>query len=487
MRVLIVEDDPVSGLVLERTLQRWGYEVIKAKDGEEAWKKYQVAPVSLVITDWMMPHADGLELCRRIRNLARESYTYIILLTAKSQKSDLVEGMNAGADDFMTKPFDSAELQVRLRAGERVLNLESSFTKGQLEVQQVNAQLRQSIERQNLINQLLRALASSLDLDVVMSEAAEPLRQLFSSSRAFIRLLDQENQMLRMVGEDCAAGIACLGAINFPVETSDEIKDHFYNSSRVVSDLAQEAGGDLRITTKMLVNSFAVRALLCEPLTHQGSWFGDVGLHQCEQTRAWSEDEILLLNTLAQQMSVVVANAELHRRVQEQSVRDALTGLFNRRYFDTAFNNEFARASRYGQELSLVIVDLDYLKKINDALGHLAGDSAIRQTAEILAKQSRRVDIATRYGGEEFAVILPQTALEGARAAAEHWRQAINQCQIGDFRLSASIGIATFPSHASSKESLMQAADIALYRAKSAGRNRVCEAAAGEKEISSKG
>ena len=196
MRVLIVEDDPVSGLVLERTLQRWGYEVIKAKDGEEAWGKYQAAPVSLVITDWMMPHADGLELCRRIRNLARESYTYIILLTAKSQKSDLVEGMNAGADDFMTKPFDSAELQVRLRAGERVLNLESSFTKGQLEVQQVNAQLRQSIERQNLINQLLRALASSLDLDVVMSEAAEPLRQLFSSSRAFIRLLDQENQQI---------------------------------------------------------------------------------------------------------------------------------------------------------------------------------------------------------------------------------------------------------------------------------------------------
>jgi len=483
MKVLIAEDDMVSGLVLERTLQRWGYEVIKTKNGQEAWARFQAEPVSMVITDWMMPQMDGIELCRRIRELRLDHYTYVILLSAKSQKIELVEGMNAGADDFMTKPFDSAELQVRLRAGERILELEHSLTERQKEIVTVNQELQRNVDRQRLINQLLRSLTSSLDFEAVLKQAVIPLQALFGSSRATICLVDHESQTLRLVAERCGPGVELMGPLTFPLEAATPSEVIAYNSTHLYPNLPEAINSDSRVGLRMLANGFNVKSLLSEPMIMQGMWFGDLALHQCDEERQWTDDDLQLLKTISQQISVVAVNAALHSRVQEQSVRDGLTGLFNRRYFDESLAIEFERASRYGQPLTLVMVDLDHLKMINDELGHLAGDMAIKQTGEILLKQSRRVDIATRYGGEEFVVILPQTPLAGGVAASEHWRQSINKCMIDTHRLSASIGIASFPEHGSSPERLIKAADVALYRAKHEGRNRVCTAGAAEVEV----
>ncbi len=484
MKVLIAEDDPVSGLVLERTLQRWGYEIARANDGEQAWELYAAEPFPLVITDWMMPRVDGLELCRRIRKSSTGRYTYVILLTAKSQKSELVEGMNSGADDFITKPFDSAELYARLRAGERVIDLEASLTAGHQAVESANIQLRRNIDHQQLINRLLRSLTSSLDIETILREAADPLRQLFGASRSVIRLVDRASETLRIVSESCAANITSIGKTSFLIEKYGEEEEASYNSAWLASDLNQSNSKDSRASSRILADGFEVKSILCEPLIQQEEWFGDIGLHQCDATRTWSDSEIQLLNTISQQVSVVVANARLHHKVQEQSVRDALSGLHNRRYFDETFALECERASRYNQQLSLVIVDLDFLKRINDEMGHLAGDEAIRQTGAILSTHSRRVDVATRFGGEEFALILPQTALEGATAAAEHWCHAINQSLVGNIRLSASIGVASYPDHGTTPEQLLKAADDALYQAKKEGRNRVCRAALKEMEAS---
>ncbi len=124
MNILIADDDPVSRRLLQSYLQKWGYEVIAAQDGAEAWRLFEAGSFPMVITDWMMPELDGSGLLRRIRASQRPGYVYAILLTAKSQKEDLVEGMEAGADDFLTKPFDRDELRVRLRAGERIIRLE---------------------------------------------------------------------------------------------------------------------------------------------------------------------------------------------------------------------------------------------------------------------------------------------------------------------------------------------------------------------------
>jgi len=132
MRVLIAEDDAVSRRLLEVTLGKWGYEIVVALNGQEAWEIIQRddAP-KLAILDWMMPHLDGVELCRRIRKLENREYSYLILLTAKGRKEDVVEGMDSGADDFITKPFDAGELRVRIRAAERILKLQADLLAAQ--------------------------------------------------------------------------------------------------------------------------------------------------------------------------------------------------------------------------------------------------------------------------------------------------------------------------------------------------------------------
>jgi two-component system NtrC family sensor kinase len=127
MKILIADDESVSRRLLQNYLEKWGYEVTAARDGAEAWRLFEDGHFSMVITDWVMPEMDGSGLLRRIRASARPGYVYAILLTAKSQKEDLVEGMDAGADDFLTKPFDRNELRVRLRAGERIIRLEQNL------------------------------------------------------------------------------------------------------------------------------------------------------------------------------------------------------------------------------------------------------------------------------------------------------------------------------------------------------------------------
>ncbi|HEX6986973.1 MAG TPA: response regulator [Planctomycetaceae bacterium] len=127
MNILIADDDPVSRTVLQSYLRKWGHDVVAAADGAEAWRLFEEGDFPLVISDWMMPGLDGPELIRRIRACPRQGYVYTLLVTAKNQKEDLVEGMEAGADDFVTKPFDRDELRVRLRAGERIVRLEQTL------------------------------------------------------------------------------------------------------------------------------------------------------------------------------------------------------------------------------------------------------------------------------------------------------------------------------------------------------------------------
>jgi sigma-B regulation protein RsbU (phosphoserine phosphatase) len=147
MKVLIAEDDPISAQVLQSYLEKWGHTVVAAENGAAAWRFFQNDDIALVISDWVMPEMDGLELVRRIRSCQRSGYVYVILLTAKSRKEDIVRGMEAGADDFLVKPFDREELRVRLRAGERIVRLEQSLAGRNEELQQANAQITAANKR----------------------------------------------------------------------------------------------------------------------------------------------------------------------------------------------------------------------------------------------------------------------------------------------------------------------------------------------------
>jgi diguanylate cyclase (GGDEF)-like protein len=211
------------------------------------------------------------------------------------------------------------------------------------------------------------------------------------------------------------------------------------------------------------------------PLIFQERLIGALQVTAADPTRVWGENEILLLRTVANQAAVAVNHARMFAQIQQQALTDALTGCYNRRSFEMQFDREMLMAKRQHQPLSLIMLDLDRFKQLNDSAGHDAGDAALRQLAECFKQELRGVDSAARFGGDEFALILPQADTEGAQIVAERLRARIEQIHITGFgKLSASIGIATFPLHGSSRAELVPAADAALYKAKRAGRNRVC-------------
>ena len=162
MTVLIADDSIVSRRLLDATLRKWGYDVVCASDGEEAWEilKSEDAP-SMAILDWMMPHLTGPDVCRLVREQQRDQYTYLLLLTARTLKEDLIEGMDSGADDYLTKPFDQQELQVRLRAGKRVVDLHSELLAAReaLRDQATRDSLTRLWNRSSILAMLQRELA----------------------------------------------------------------------------------------------------------------------------------------------------------------------------------------------------------------------------------------------------------------------------------------------------------------------------------------
>ncbi len=197
-------------------------------------------------------------------------------------------------------------------------------------------------------------------------------------------------------------------------------------------------------------------------------------LNNIDNNVNWSIDQISLLTTLSGILGVTLTNAYLRDVIKQQAVTDGLTGIFNRRSFNEALTKEFERARRYQEILSLIVIDLDHLKKINDNFGHKYGDEAIIAIAKVLKNNCRTNDFTARYGGEEFCLILPNTDGEMALQIAERIRKLINEVYIdGPGLISASLGLASYPTQANDMESLFNLADEALYEAKKNGRNQV--------------
>src|SRR6185436_19798287 len=191
-------------------------------------------------------------------------------------------------------------------------------------------------------------------------------------------------------------------------------------------------------------------------------------------SRTWQDNEILFLRTVANQVAVAINHAALYAQMQQQALTDSLTGCYNRRSFEMQLDRELQVATRLHQPVSLLMLDLDRFKQLNDSVGHDAGDDALRKLADCFNQELRAVDTACRFGGDEFALILPQAFDEGALIVAERLRRSIEQIQIPGFgHLTASIGISAFPVHGSTRAELVSTADNALYSAKRAGRNRV--------------
>jgi diguanylate cyclase (GGDEF)-like protein len=182
---------------------------------------------------------------------------------------------------------------------------------------------------------------------------------------------------------------------------------------------------------------------------------------------------------VAEQISLALANLALRETLRRQAIRDGLTNLFNRRYMEETLEREISRAQRKDAGLGLLMIDIDHFKSFNDDYGHDAGDMVLREVGGLLLNRTRKEDVACRYGGEEFLIIIPETGEDDALARAEELQAALCAMHLTYHErmlreVTVSIGVAVFPRHGSNVDNLLKAADLALYAAKRAGRNRVC-------------
>jgi diguanylate cyclase (GGDEF)-like protein len=321
--------------------------------------------------------------------------------------------------------------------------------------------LQEQAEREIAVNRLATAIRNSLELESVLQTAANEVGRALNVHSCVVRV---EGALVGRQMTKCY--------LRSDATTNDELTSALFQDvdsiSRRLCSSPEAFVVDGHDSEGTLVPADAV-----VPLIYQGSLVGLLLVRSDDVARAWADNELLLLHTVADQLAVAVNQAHLFAQMQQQALTDGLTGCYNRRSFELQLERDLHLATRMRQPLSLIMLDLDNFKHINDEAGHDAGDVALRMLADNLRSELRAVDTAARFGGDEFVIILPQANAEGGLLVAERLRRRLAEMHVPGFgKVTASFGVATFPTHAVSRDSLVVAADRALYISKNSGRNR---------------
>ncbi|MCS4241520.1 two-component system cell cycle response regulator [Rhizobium sp. BIGb0125] len=453
-RILVVDDIPANVKLLEARLLAEYFDVLTAEDGFKALEICNNTQVDIVLLDIMMPGMDGFEVCERLKSNPRTMHIPVVMVTALDQPSDRVRGLKAGADDFLTKPVNDLQLVSRVKSLVRLKTMSDEL------------RMRAETARAIGIEDLLRD----------EGRIEEPGQVLLVDPRANSQ--ERIIKMLKPVAEvtaisDAQAAIFEAAEQGFElVIVSSSLDD--YDPLRLCSQL--RSLDRTRFLPVLLIAEQGGEDMIVRAL--------DLGVNDYI-TRPLDPNE-LVARTLTQ-LKRKRYNDRLRSSVQhsiELAVTDGLTGLHNRRYLDNHLKVLFNRAATRGRSLSVCITDIDRFKVVNDTYGHDAGDEILKEFAARLRATVRGADLACRYGGEEFVVVMPDTTAEMAANIAERLRMSVEgkpfvlRSSGQEINITASLGISCNSPNVETPEQLLKEADNALYDAKRAGRNRVVAAAA---------
>jgi diguanylate cyclase (GGDEF)-like protein/PAS domain S-box-containing protein len=336
-------------------------------------------------------------------------------------------------------------------------------------------QVRQDADEMNILYQVSLAISSNLNLNQMVREIYTQCNKIADIGIFYLNLIEKQTGIIKFYIIRSRGKQIHTRSRN--INEKSGMTGHIVQTQKAVyiPDLLDPANEKVvKLFTRLDFTDG--RSFLGVPLIQRGQVMGVMAV-QSLKIDAYDEDKIRLVETIASQASAAIENARLFEKMEKLAITDGLTGLFNHRYFSEIAEKELTRAIRYRKPLALIMIDLDHFKKVNDQFGHLMGDQILQLIARNCAKILRKIDIISRYGGEEFSVLLPETDLKDAMAAAERLREAIASSQVvtseGVVKITGSLGVATLGMCPPDIKQLIDCADKALYEAKNAGRNQV--------------
>lgn len=453
-RVLVVDDILANVRLLEAKLAAEYFDVVTAMNGVDALEAVQRTKPDIVLLDVMMPGIDGIEVCRRIKSNPVTQHIPVVMVTALDQPEDRVKGLEAGADDFLTKPVNDVSLLCRVK----------------------------SLVRLKMLTDELRTRTGGNEALRVMGQAQQavdpgPGRVLVIDNRA-------------AVAERIKAALAGRHVVTVAADPQQALEAVGHAEGRfelVIVNLDMEGVDALRICSQLKSMEHSRQTpilIIVDPDDHQRLLRAlDMGVNDYLIRPIDKQELMARVGTQIRRYRYADRLRNHVRASIEMAVTDALTGLYNRRYLETHLVQLIEHAANRGKPLSILTLDIDFFKAVNDTHGHDAGDRVLQEISGRIRANIRNIDLACRTGGEEFVVVLPGTDIQTAERVGERIRKSIASKSFNagpdcHLTITASVGIAALDGFDDRVDDLMKRADRALYRAKNEGRNRVILAAA---------
>lgn len=463
-KILIIDDEIFFRNILKEALQE-RYQIIEGSSSEDAFRLAQEQQPHLIILDVIMPGSDGIEACRKLKAKVSTRKIPVVLFTSLAKNDDIIRGLKAGADDYITKPICTPEVVARIDAHLRTKDYYTDLHHEDL----------------LLLLELTENISPIRNPMTILRIIVEKVSTIIDVARCSIVSINSHGDIFVKASNDLDENIE----IPLDLNRYPEIRKSLESKQPVIiNDMKLDPLFD---GVRPHIQQLSYNSIIVIPVVKKESIIGTFFLRTASPLKNGITNRIFKVCQLVANISAnALENAMLFDNMktakdyfEEMSIRDGLTKLYNHRHFYQRLEEEFGRAMRYNETLSLLFFDLDDFKQINDDYGHACGDEILKRIGRLIKAVARESDIPARYGGDEFSIILPNTTAQGALDLAHRLAATINQHRfdlINDDSVSISMGVSTFSDqNLPSSDRLLHLADEAMYKAKQQGKGRVCQ------------